>query len=179
MRWLLVTLSGSAIWLWLGAIPGLRGLVCCSWSVAFPVGGLCLLISARGASGPGSRDWNWVVAAALVTCLTIVLVLADVPLRVLFRSSSEQFEALVPDSPQTWGGEPLGWVGCYYVDRYGADGAGGVFFRTFKHPDGIGPDEMSYGFAYQPHKEGCPFGRTRYQTGWLFGDWYWFSVSDD
>lgn len=65
------------------------------------------------------------------------------------------------------------------MDRYGTDGRGGVYFRTATGPDGIGPDRLSFGFAFRPNAEGSLFGDARYELGHLFGEWYWFAVSDD
>jgi hypothetical protein len=70
-------------------------------------------------------------------------------------------------------------IGPYWVDRYGTDRRGGVYFRTHTGPDGIGPDQMSYGFAFQPNDQGTPFGNAGYQFRHLFGDWYVFAASDD
>jgi hypothetical protein len=45
--------------------------------------------------------------------------------------------------------------------------------------DGIGPDTMSYGFAFKPNPEGTPFGRSGYSYSHVVGDWYVFSASND
>ncbi len=71
------------------------------------------------------------------------------------------------------------WLGVYYVDRYAADPRGGVYFRTHAGPDGIGPDTMSYGFAYKPNPKGTPFGRAGYHLSHVTGNWYVFSASND
>jgi hypothetical protein len=70
-------------------------------------------------------------------------------------------------------------LGFYYVDRYGADPRGGVYFRTHSGADGIGPDTMSYGFAFRPNTEGTPFGRAGYCYSHVVGNWYVFSASND
>ena len=62
-------------------------------------------------------------------------------------------------------------LGIYHVDRLAADPRGGVYFRTHTGADGIGPDTMSYGFAFRPNPVGTPFGRAGYGYSHLFGDW--------
>ncbi|WP_139228486.1 hypothetical protein [Planctomicrobium piriforme] len=62
---------------------------------------------------------------------------------------------------------------------YATDPRGGVSFRTHTSPDGIGPDTMSYGFAYHPNGEGTPFGAAGYQVRRLQNGWYWFMTSND
>jgi hypothetical protein len=70
-------------------------------------------------------------------------------------------------------------LGVYSVDRYAADPRGGIYFRTHAGPDGIGPDTMSYGFAFWPNREGTPFGKAGYGLSHMVGDWYCFSASND
>ncbi len=51
--------------------------------------------------------------------------------------------------------------------------------RTYAGPDGIGPDTMSYGFAFRPNREGTPFGKAGYHLSPMIGDWYCFSASNN
>lgn len=124
---------------------------------------------------------GWACAAAMVVLTTIALLFLQVPSSIAFWISVDEFASLTATAPvcqDNCEGKPLGqFVGCFYVDRYGADGAGGVFFRTATCIDII--DVVSFGFAYRPHLEGCPFGHAKYETVQLFGDWYWFAVSND
>ncbi len=69
--------------------------------------------------------------------------------------------------------------GIYQVDMVGIDGRGGIYFRVNTGHDGIGPDQMSYGFAKKPNATGSPFGRKYYDPIHLVGDWYVFRASDD
>jgi hypothetical protein len=71
------------------------------------------------------------------------------------------------------------WLGVYFVDRYAADTGGGVYFRAHAAADGIGPDTMSYGFAFRPNPEGTPFGGAGYRYTHVADDWYVFSASND
>jgi hypothetical protein len=119
--------------------------------------------------------WSFVIMLAVAGLLWF-----NVPQRIAFRFYYSEFQPLVLAAPAGWRGEELGRrLGPYWVDRYGADPRGGVFFRTHTGPDGIGPDELSYGFAFQPNPDGTPFGVARYRLHHLFGDWYAFAVSDD
>ena len=70
-------------------------------------------------------------------------------------------------------------LGVYRVDQYAADPRGGVYFRTHAGADGLGPDAMSYGFAFRPNREGSPFGNAGYRLFRMTGDWYGFSASND
>ena len=80
----------------------------------------------------------------------------------------------------THDGAPLNRrLGFYGVDEYAADPRGGVYFRVYTGGDGIGPDQMSYGFAHKPNSEGSPFGAASYRVHRLGGDWFWFEASDD
>jgi len=186
MWFLILTVVGCAIVLVIDATPGLlsSGLLCpCVGLFALAAAVMPWTAVAAGlyvqpAANRRRRRYIW--AAAGVVALSAVLWLAFVPSRVALWASRGEFEALLANAPQTSDGEPLGRrVGGVYVDQYGADSAGGVFFRTASHADGLGPDTMSYGFAHRPHRESCPFGRSSYQAVWLFGEWYWFSVSND
>jgi hypothetical protein len=100
---------------------------------------------------------------------------------VAFAFCYADLRGYVDNAPvEEYDGKQLGkQVGPYHVDRYGADKRGGVYFRTATGPDGIGPDRMSYGFAFRPNGEGTPFGNAHYRRRHLFGDWYVFAASDD
>ena len=124
---------------------------------------------------------RWGLWSAAVMFATLGLLWFRVPQRVAFVFCHSELRRLADSAPTTeFGDEELGRrVGPYWVDRYEADLRGGVFFRTHVGPDGIGPDRMSYGFAYRPNGQGTPFGNARYRSHHLFGDWYGFAVSDD
>lgn len=121
------------------------------------------------------------IQSSLVILFTIILIYFQVPCLIVFACYSQQFRELAEKAPQ----DPLvkhqldKRIGPYYIDYYGSYPAGSVYFRSQSGPDGIGPDEMSYGFAYRPKGKWCTFGKTRYQQKHLFGNWYSFSVSSD
>lgn len=132
---------------------------------------------------PASLKQKSIVAvSAGIVVLTFVLWASFVPSRVALWIVRKDFESLLENAPKDGWDRPkmrAQWIGCFHVSEYYADANGGVYFRTASHADGLGPDSMSYGFAFRPNTAGCPFGRKGYTTIWLFGDWYWFSVSDD
>jgi hypothetical protein len=116
-----------------------------------------------------------------VVVLTYGLLKFYVPRRIAFRAVRGGFEQYVPSAVVSGRrGAPLDRrIGIYHVDQYAADPRGGVYFRTGSAADGLGPDTMSYGFAYRPNGEGTPFGRAAYLVRPLGGEWYWFQASDD
>src|SRR5262249_19033363 len=116
------------------------------------------------------RPQSWGACAVTVTVIALVLVGFEVPRRVVFALCRAEFATLVDGAPVGgFGGEDMQrQLGPYWVDRYGAAPRGGVYFRTNTGPDGIGPDTMSYGFAYRPNRTGTPFGNTRYALPRLF-----------
>jgi hypothetical protein len=122
-----------------------------------------------------------ITTAPAIIAASLILVWFGVPRRVAFLLSRPAFERLVATaSANGYEGEPLGRrLGLYDVDRYAADPRGGVYIRTHAGPDGIGPDTMSYGFAFRPNREGTPFGKTGYGLSRMVGDWYCFSASND
>ena len=129
---------------------------------------------------PPSLWWRRRAIPVLLLIFAVVLLATGTPRRLAFRLSRSAFEREVAGAPASFGPRPLDRrLGAYWVDRYAADPRGGVFFRTYKGMDGLGPDAMSHGFAYRPNGEGSPFGRARYSLSHLHGDWYVFAASDD
>ena len=119
-------------------------------------------------------------AVALFAVATAGLVVFAVPRRVAFalsRSAFDEASASAP-IPEQEGAATNSRIGLYYVDCYARDPRGGVFFRVNTGPDGF-IDTMSYGFAYQPNREGTPFGAAHYELSHLTGDWYEFQASND
>jgi hypothetical protein len=129
---------------------------------------------------PGSQR-RWLIDGIVISIVSFFLILTGIPMRVAFllsRSSFEQYAAMGTASEHN--SEPLErWLGVYFVDRYAADAGGGVYFRTHAGADGIGPDTMSYGFAFRPNLYWTPFGSARYRLTHVAGDWYAFSASND
>jgi len=156
--------------------------------LAFPVFCLCclglvvawLLLLVRRPHTPNRRPWGWALATSAIVAGSVWALWFQTPRAIVFANDCTELQPLIPNARDEWRGQPLGQrIGPYTVDRYAADSRGGVFFRTARGPDGIGPDELSYGFANQPNTSGTPFGNSSYSLHHLFGDWYTFSVSDD
>jgi hypothetical protein len=126
-------------------------------------------------------QWRPILISLSIVIVSLVLIVAGLPRRFAFRISRPAFERHVARAPASeYEGEALGrFLGSDYVDRYGADPRGGVYFRTHAGADGIGLDTMSYGFAYKPNPKGTPFGRAGYELSQVTGDWYIFSASND
>jgi hypothetical protein len=130
-------------------------------------------------SGDNRRRWG--LYALIAAFITVGLLWLHVPQRAVFFLYCSEFRRLADDQPadgqRRW--ELQRRIGPYFIDRWGRDRAGGVYFRTHTAPDGIGPDFMEYGFTLCPVHDGVPFGRTRHRVRNLFGDWYVFEGSDD
>lgn len=125
--------------------------------------------------------WRRVAVIAIILLGTYVFLEFYVPRRIAFAVSRSAFEQLISQAPKSdRKGTPLNRrLGIYRVDEYVADPRGGVYFRVYSGSDGIGPDRMSYGFAYAPNTKGTPFGAAHYRLFGLGNDWYWFHASDD
>ena len=124
---------------------------------------------------------RWFIVSIAILTLNSILILNGMPRRVAFVVSQPAFQRHVAKAPVSeHGGVALGrMLGVYYVDRYATDPRGGVYFRTHAGADGIGPDTMTYGFAFRPNSEGTPYGRAGYHYSHIIGDWYVFSASND
>jgi hypothetical protein len=125
--------------------------------------------------------WYWSNLPPAIVILSLFLMVSGAPRRAAFFLSRPAFQRHVAMAPASESEHAaLGrFLGIYYVDRYGADPRGGVYFRTHAGADGIGPDTMSYGFAYKPNAKGTPFGNSHYRVSHIVGDWYVFSASND
>jgi hypothetical protein len=141
-----------------------------------------LVVLARKGKLRGRRiPWTQVAVVFALLFGTYVLLKFYVPRRIAFAASRDAFEQMVPQATASeYQGTPFNRrLGVYKVDEYAADPRGGVYFRVYSGGDGIGPDRMSYGFAYKPNQKGTPFGAARYRLFRLGNDWYWFRASDD
>lgn len=123
------------------------------------------------------------VAGGLFFLVCLKLISWGVPLRVSFWLCRPAFEPLVADAPLSGdrgdGGARLErQLGLWWVDRYGRDPRGGVYFRIAEYPD-FGADGISVGFAWRPNTHGTPFGNARLDTCRITSEWYLFDVSDD
>ncbi|HEY9646289.1 MAG TPA: hypothetical protein V6C88_07970 [Chroococcidiopsis sp.] len=126
-------------------------------------------------------------AIAFIFVGTYGLLKFYVPRRLAFALSRPAFEQWLFSDPPLLAAPPFApgepqppiQLGAYVFDQAIADPRGGVYLRVNYHGDGLGPDILSYGFAYQPNLEGSPFGNASYQIYALGDGWYWFQASDD
>lgn len=136
-----------------------------------------------GPARPGKPRQRRSAAVALV-CLatTPLLLLTQTPRRLVFRQHLPEFEALLPQAPPPGNRAvvPLNAdLTIYWIDQWGADARGGTYFRTLSGRDNGRADRRSFGFAYKPNPDGCPFGNERYELHPLTGDWYSFAATDE
>ncbi|BAY66847.1 hypothetical protein H6G41_26460 [Tolypothrix sp. FACHB-123] len=125
--------------------------------------------------------WREVTIIAGIVLVCYVLLKFYIPRRLAFMISQSAFEQVRVQLPISAKGNITlnRKLGLYEVDEYAMDSRGGLYFRVFWGGDGLSPDTISYGFVHQPNSEGSPFGAAKYQVFYLYGDWYWFRVSDD
>ena len=190
-RIFILTAIGGTGLLLLGVWPGVledvvRSIPFCCFSL--PILGfwflmlICLAVRDLIATSTSMvKTTRWGLWSAVIMFVTMGLVCAHVPQRIALRICCSDLIALVNAAPAdkfrgAWNGTV---VGPYCVDRIAVDRRGGVFFRTHTGPDGIGPDQMSYGFVLTPNDQGTPFGNAHYRRFHLFGDWHTFAASDD
>ncbi|MSR54699.1 MAG: hypothetical protein EXS09_15640 [Gemmataceae bacterium] len=182
----LFTVVGSGLLLGLSFFPGLLEQVPRKYS--FAIGGLyigfALAITLRHlfqARAEGIRRQRIAACLVLLSLVLTPLVLAShIPRRLLFQQYQGDFEALLPDAPPPADAStvPLNAdFALYWVDHWGSDRRGGVYFRTLATGQ-KGSKSGSYGFAHRPNADGSPFGDEDYEIHHLMGDWYTFSSSD-
>jgi hypothetical protein len=125
--------------------------------------------------------WRQVAVATFLILTTVLLLTFAIPLRIAFATAQPQFERMLAEVkrlPRNF--QPADrHAGLYEVDRVSIDPRGGVYFRVNRGTDGIGPDTMSYGFAFEPNPDGSPFGAAGYNLRRMGGSWYAFSASND
>ena len=150
--------------------------------------GVAVVLYRRHWKGLDALSTREAFAIPVVAVVTLLLVVLQIPRHVAFLLARSSFEQMVQSAPMfEYNRRPLNYegprrnikLGLYEVDWYVRDPRGGVFFRTHLGPDGLGPDQMSYGFAYQPNREATPFGSARYNVHRMVGEWYSFCVSND
>ncbi|MEM6839190.1 MAG: hypothetical protein AAF609_20380 [Cyanobacteria bacterium P01_C01_bin.120] len=115
-----------------------------------------------------------VIVTVAIMFATHILIQLNLPMQAAFSISEADFAAYASDAQiaedRFDAAGLFERLGLYTVDYYAADPRGGTYFETSK----AGPFRMSYGFAYQPNKEGSPFGDDVYIIEPLYGDWYRF-----
>ena len=173
---------------WPGSIQNMTYFALFTWIFWFPLVAIAGLVTfviiirkSQRTSHVSSSGIKFFLLAGIIGIISIVVVAFSVPRRIVFPLFSSSFQAHVDTAPiSSYRGHDLDeQVGVWKVDRYGRDPRGGVYFRTATGPDGLGPDQMSYGFVWKPNQSGSPFGNADYYTARLAGDWYYFKVSND
>lgn len=184
----LCTIVGSGLLLLLSAFPGMLEQV--PRNLALILSGLYVflalaitlrhLLRASSDERPRRRVSAYLVLVTLI--LTPVLLGTYLPRRLMFEAYRSDFEALLADAPD--GGNhvtvPLNAdLDVMWIDHWGTDNRGGVYFRTLGTGQKGGFTPQSFGFVHQPNYEGSPFGDREYRLHHLTGDWYTFSAVDE
>lgn len=121
------------------------------------------------------------IVTLLIPIVSYGLLTFYLPRRIAFNLSRPAFEQWLAENP-TLTNKPRSintQLGIYKVDEYASELPSGHYFRVYSHGDGLGPDTVSYGFAYQPNPEKSPFGAAYYTIYPLGNQWYWFQASND
>ena len=157
---------------------------------------LVLWLARRRIRLGSQRAWQWALGLGVgFGLLTLIALVTRLPTVIAFRLVQKRFDAAAEIAParymeslRSYIPDPDTYVplpdldtqyGVFAVDSIKVDPRGGVYFRVYKGMDGIGPDIMSSGFAYQPNADGTPFGAARYTYTRLREDWYVFHASND
>jgi hypothetical protein len=120
------------------------------------------------------------ILSIIVAIAASAIMWLQLPRRVAFSISRPSFEAFVHTAEIPDRQSPLRQrFGFYRAEAVARDPRGGIYFRTHHGMDGLSPDQMSYGFAFQPNADGSPFGAAGYSTQRISNDWHIFSTSDD
>lgn len=122
--------------------------------------------------------WKHAAITLAMLFITYTALRFYIPRRIAFASYRSSFQQLV-DGGVVDDREFDRRIGPYYIDACLVDDRGGLYFRVYSGAAGIGPDVMSYGFCYNPNRDGSPFGAAQYRTFRLGDGWYWFRASDD
>ena len=121
---------------------------------------------------------KYILITLLMLCTTAIALRFYIPRRIAFATCRSSFQLIV-DGGIVDDREFNRRIGPYQIDECLIDDRGGTYFRVYSGADGIGPDVMSYGFCYNPNRDGSPFGAAQYRTFRLGNGWYWFRASDD
>lgn len=127
------------------------------------------------------KSMKWGINSAILLLAVSMLLTLEIVRSAVFSYFCSDFRVLLPAAPDDYYRDAHNnqRIGPYEVDVFCKDERGGVYFRTSTMPDGLGPDIISYGFAYRPNLIGAPFGKSSYKINRIYGDWYVFSISDD
>jgi hypothetical protein len=175
----LVSLVLSGVLLGLSVFPGVLEQVPSPFGGVLG-GGLALVAAALAVrhlirSGRPRRQAAVVLVCAVVTPILLV---TNVPRRVVFLQYRAEFEKLLEQAPPPGSRAVVGLnadLRIYWVDQWGTDARGGTYFRTMA---GSGPGGASFGFAHRPNPDGSPFGDNGYRLQHLTGDWYSFAAAE-
>jgi hypothetical protein len=132
----------------------------------------------RGNLRSAEFPWKYAAISLLILITTYAALRFYIPRRIAFAVCRPSFQQIV-DGGVVDNREFNRRIGPYRIDECLIDDRGGSYFRVYSGADGIGPDVMSYGFCYHPHRDGSPFGAAHYRTFRLGDGWYWFRASDD
>lgn len=139
---------------------------------------LAVFVFVEHRNGNGHFLWKYATITLLILFTTYAALRYYIPRRIAFATCRTSFQQLVDGGvvdDQKFNRD----IGPYHLDECLIDDRGGIYFRVKSGAGGIGPVVMSYGFCYQPNRDGSPFGAADYRTYRLGGGWFWFRASDD
>jgi hypothetical protein len=175
--------ASLAISIWPGWLNDLRFIAVVIGLFAVPITllaiGAFLFVQYRRGNLRGAEfPWKYTAIMLLILITTYAALQFYIPRRIAFAACRSSFQQIV-DGGVVENREFNRRIGPYLIDVCLVDDRGGSYFRVYSGADGIGPDVMSYGFCYEPNRDGSPFGAAHYRTFRLGNGWYWFRASDD
>ncbi len=134
-----------------------------------------IVLKRRGILRNIALPWKLIRIIAGILLISSIVLKLYIPRRLAFMTSQSAFEQIIVDEKITFNRR----FSFYKVDKYTTDASGNKYFNITSRSDGIiGFDVVSYGFTYQPNRKQSSFGSSGYQLFRLYGDWYWFRVSN-
>jgi len=119
---------------------------------------------------------RFLLACALVVGSTVLLRHTDMPRRTCFWASHWAFEDALDRVPGG-GSTADDFLGFYGITDWARDPRGGTYFVTTSLVMFF-PSSSTTGFVHGPNSEGTPWGAGELELTRMFGEWYYFRVSN-
>ncbi len=134
-----------------------------------------IVFGRRGILRKIAVPWKLIQATAPIVLASYVMLKLYIPRPLAFMASQSAFEQIIVDEKVTSNRQ----FSFYKVEKYTTDARGNKYFYISSRGEGIiGIDAVSYGFTSQSNGKESSVVTSGYQLFHLYGDWYWFRVSN-